>query len=200
MTNTTTTAPAQEQPAIDLNTPWTVRHDDDDYWCVVNSLGVVLFARTGVDAEAVARVIAAAPKLLEIIHATAELRRRWRSQDESEAIDSIAYMDGLDELDLDGAIAEAASVADWTERDDNAALQEGWVISWALGVSGENGEEYRLERVDAMAVFVDDAAAWAHVVKKAESGSELHQRALAFIEHHNPTEYSHIAKATGRAG
>lgn len=50
-----------------------------------------------------------APKLLTKLQAVAELRRRWRSQHESETIDSIAYMDGLDELDIDAAIAEATS-------------------------------------------------------------------------------------------
>jgi len=53
------------------------------------------------------RLIAAAPELLEKLTVVAELRRRWRSQDESETIDSVEYMDGLDALDLDAAIAKA---------------------------------------------------------------------------------------------
>ena len=55
----------------------------------------------------------AAGALLSTMKATAELRRRWRSQDETETIDSIEYMDGLDSLELDSAIAkaEAAGIA-----------------------------------------------------------------------------------------
>lgn len=53
------------------------------------------------------RVMHAGPRLLAKAQAVAELRRRWRSQAEAETIDSIEYMDGLDELDLDAAIAEA---------------------------------------------------------------------------------------------
>jgi hypothetical protein len=49
----------------------------------------------------------AAPALLAKVQAVVELRRKWRSQDESETIDSIEYMDGLDALDLDAAIAAA---------------------------------------------------------------------------------------------
>src|SRR5271166_6703429 len=49
----------------------------------------------------------AAPKLLAALVAVAELRRKWRSQDEAETIDSIEYMDGLDSLDLEALIAEA---------------------------------------------------------------------------------------------
>lgn len=45
--------------------------------------------------------------LLSTLKAVAELRRRWRSQDEAETIDSIQYMDGLDALQLDAVIAEA---------------------------------------------------------------------------------------------
>ena len=54
-----------------------------------------------------ARLIAAAPQLLAIVQAVAELRRKWRSQDEAETIDSIEYMDGLDALNVDPAIANA---------------------------------------------------------------------------------------------
>jgi hypothetical protein len=49
----------------------------------------------------------AAPALLAKLLAVAELRRRWRSQDEAETIDSIEYMDGLNALELDTAIAQA---------------------------------------------------------------------------------------------
>ena len=49
----------------------------------------------------------AANAMLTTLKALAELRRKWRSQDEAETIDSIEYMDGLDFLDLDAVIAEA---------------------------------------------------------------------------------------------
>jgi hypothetical protein len=49
----------------------------------------------------------AAPKLLATLESVAALRRKWRSQDEAETIDSIEYMDGLDSLDLDAVIAAA---------------------------------------------------------------------------------------------
>ena len=54
----------------------------------------------------------AAGALLSTLKAVAELRRKWRSQDEAETIDSIEYMDGLDALELDAVIAgaEAAGV------------------------------------------------------------------------------------------
>jgi hypothetical protein len=59
----------------------------------------------GISTEALEQGIVA--ELLEKIQAVAELRRKWRSQDEAETIDSIEYMDGLDALDLDAVIANA---------------------------------------------------------------------------------------------
>ena len=50
-----------------LNAPWTIRHDDDDYWCVVNASGGMISAQTGPEASDVARLIAAAPKLLDAL-------------------------------------------------------------------------------------------------------------------------------------
>lgn len=43
--------------------------------------------------------------VVEALRAVAEARRRWRSQDEAETIDSIEYMDMLDAADLDSALA-----------------------------------------------------------------------------------------------
>lgn len=68
------------------------------------------FAETGVVQERL-RVMHAGARLLGKVQAVAELRRRWRSQDEEETIDSVEYMDGLDELDLDAAIAMATGRA-----------------------------------------------------------------------------------------
>jgi hypothetical protein len=50
-------------------------------------------------------------ELLERIRVVAELRRKWRSQDEAETIDSIEYMDGLDALELDVLIAKVTGRA-----------------------------------------------------------------------------------------
>jgi hypothetical protein len=63
----------------------------------------------GISTEALEQGVAA--ELLEKIQAVAELRRRWRSQDEDDTIDSIEYMDGLDALDLDAVIAKATGRA-----------------------------------------------------------------------------------------
>jgi hypothetical protein len=64
----------------------------------------------------------AATGLLSTLKAVAELRRKWRSQDEDETIDSLEYMDGLDALELDAVIAEAES-ADILPRPTVATLR-----------------------------------------------------------------------------
>jgi hypothetical protein len=51
----------------------------------------------------------AAGALLSTLKAVAELRHKWRSQDEAVTIDSIQYMDGLDAVELDATIAQAES-------------------------------------------------------------------------------------------
>ncbi len=56
------------------------------------------------------QLIAAAPELLAMVQTVAELRRKWRSRDDAETIDSIAYMDGLDALDVDAVIAKATAL------------------------------------------------------------------------------------------
>ena len=48
-----------------------------------------------------------AGELTRKLSAVAELRRKWRSQDDSETIDSIDYMDGLDALEIDTALEKA---------------------------------------------------------------------------------------------
>jgi hypothetical protein len=55
------------------------------------------------------RLRKAAARSLAALEAVAELRRKWRSQDEAETIDSIEYMNGLDSLEVDTVIAEAKS-------------------------------------------------------------------------------------------
>ena len=48
-----------------------------------------------------------AGELTRKLSEVAELRRKWRSQDDSETIDSIDYMDGLDALEIDTALEKA---------------------------------------------------------------------------------------------
>jgi hypothetical protein len=57
--------------------------------------------------EANATLYAAAPDLLAACEALVEARRKWRSQDETETIDSVEYLDMLDAIDFDTAIAKA---------------------------------------------------------------------------------------------
>lgn len=54
-----------------------------------------------------AALIAAAPEMLEALEKLAELQRKWRSDDESETIDSIEYMDELDNILWTDIIAKA---------------------------------------------------------------------------------------------
>ncbi|MHB1425442.1 MAG: hypothetical protein ACYC3I_19905, partial [Gemmataceae bacterium] len=99
--------------------------------CIVGSLNMLLEFSAGFradDTSANARRICAAvnacegistealehgivQELLERIRTVAELRRKWRSQDEAETIDSIEYMDGLDALEPDDLIARATGRA-----------------------------------------------------------------------------------------
>jgi hypothetical protein len=96
--------------------PWNITNGRRDYehaeiGTSAKTVAVILMADVEATDEdrANARLIAAAPELLEIVQAVAELRRKWRSQDEAETIDSTEYMDGLDALDVDAAIAKATA-------------------------------------------------------------------------------------------
>lgn len=59
-----------------------------------------------VKSDADARLYAAAPALLAALLEVKRLRDLWRSQ-EDDSIDSVAYMDGLDRIDVDAVIAGA---------------------------------------------------------------------------------------------
>lgn len=83
----------------------------------------------------------------------------------------------------------------WTLVDAQTAASEGWNI-WDC--DGSEHGPYRIERCDGMALFPDDLDAWRHVWARAESGSELHKRALAFVKQHNPIEWKLIADAMGQ--
>lgn len=56
--------------------------------------------------EANARLIAASPTMYAALLEVKRLRDLWRSQ-EDDSIDSVAYMDGLDRLDVDRIVALA---------------------------------------------------------------------------------------------
>lgn len=58
------------------------------------------------DGKAHGALIAAAPDMLTACRAFVEARRLWRSEGE-DAIDSIAYLDMLDAIGFDAAIAKA---------------------------------------------------------------------------------------------
>lgn len=59
------------------------------------------------DGEADARLLAQAPAMLAALREVKRLRDLWRSQDDAVSIDSIAYMDGLDRIDVDAIVAAA---------------------------------------------------------------------------------------------
>jgi len=62
----------------------------------------------------------------------------------------------------------------WTQHDDAAALREGWLIS----NSSEGLDE--IQRHDEDESFHSDAEAIAYVYWRAQEGSELHRRAMAY--------------------
>lgn len=89
--------------------------------------------------------------------------------------------------------------ATWTTEDSIAAVREGWDIFTCSGGS-ENGL-YQLCKLDAPEdehwrgtdgttppALDDDSDAWEVVWRAADGGSSLHQRALAFLDEHNPQE------------
>lgn len=59
------------------------------------------------ESESMATEFAAVPELLAACEAFVEARRKWRSDKENETIDSITYLDMLDAIDFDAAVAKA---------------------------------------------------------------------------------------------
>ena len=74
--------------------------------------------------------------------------------------------------------------------DQREAGSEGW----DLFECGGDHAPFELERIDEMAVFADDAAAWKHVIAKVKVGSPLHCRAMAFLFENSPDEYYEVMK------
>lgn len=75
----------------------------------------------------------------------------------------------------------------WNEKDEKKAVEEGWNV-----FAADDGT--RIERIDELGIFQDDGAAWAFVVRKAKTGSELHIKALKAVSR---TERERIRSATG---
>jgi|AntDeeMinimDraft_5_1070356.scaffolds.fasta_scaffold12010_5 hypothetical protein len=78
----------------------------------------------------------------------------------------------------------------FTVSDDEIANAEGWGI---FSVDGDD-KDLQLQKFDDSSAFQDDDAAWDFVLTKAVSGSELHQRAIAFIKQESPDEFESFVK------
>jgi len=85
----------------------------------------------------------------------------------------------------------------WTENDARISLAEGWGLFDHNGSAAGDVGTLRIERFDDAKIFVDDAAAWVHVVKRAHEGSPLHYKALSVIAEDNTTERDAIFWHTG---
>lgn len=81
-----------------------------------------------------------------------------------------------------------------SDFDNGVASAEGWAI---FECGGSANGIYQLCRCDEEAIFPDDDAAWAHVVKKVAEGSTYHRSALDYIRAHNTIEWASFAKVHG---
>lgn len=71
---------------------------------------------------------------------------------------------------------------------------EGWAIFEAIG--SQNGDEYRIERLDDEQQFEDDGEAVRFVVKKALEGSQPHIDAVYFMgKYGSPSEHKFFLAA-----
>lgn len=85
----------------------------------------------------------------------------------------------------------------WTDADSQAASLEGWDIWDSEG--SQNGP-WQIQKFDdteeaaeqGFGILAEDTDSWVLVRTQAAAGSPLHQRALAFLAEHNPTEYEAI--------
>lgn len=89
----------------------------------------------------------------------------------------------------------------WPRECQLQALQEGWDIWQCDGSAGGPFQIQVLEEPELLPElgyttkkFDDDTDAWVHVRTRAAEGSELHVRAMLFIEHHNQLEYVRIMR------
>ena len=98
-------------------------------------------------------------------------------------------------------------MVEWTRDDSAAALAEGWDIfdsygspngPWQICVLEEPYLNTDLGYTEKK--FADDDAVWLHVWGEAATGSELHNKALAFVQQHNLQEYESIVKLVKERG
>lgn len=80
---------------------------------------------------------------------------------------------------------------DWDGFSSLSASVEGWDLFPGFG---NPRKPYQMERRAKLDVFASDEAAWRHVWEKAEAGSALHVRALAFLKKHSPIEHADIRR------
>ena len=78
---------------------------------------------------------------------------------------------------------------EWPLFDSTAASVEGWDI-----FPGYKERPFLLERRSRLGVFASDDLAHAHVWKRAQAGSALHQRALDFLRRRSPVEHAEIRR------
>lgn len=74
----------------------------------------------------------------------------------------------------------------WTQDDADVASAEGWLL-----YDRQRGAEGRfiLATDDLRGIFAGDEQVWSHVIAAAQAGGQLHQRAIAFLLLHSPTEW-----------
>lgn len=89
---------------------------------------------------------------------------------------------------------------EWSLEHQQGAHAEGWDL-WDCDGS-ENGRTQLCafddkEEFPQAKALPEDGDAWAHVVAKARSGSDLHLHALKVVAAHNPIEAASIEKHTG---
>ena len=78
---------------------------------------------------------------------------------------------------------------DWTEKQHDAAVEEGWCIS---EIGCDNRPPWELCRLDELEMFENDGDVWQHVVTLASLGSHLHLLALRFLKKHSKSEFDNI--------
>lgn len=78
---------------------------------------------------------------------------------------------------------------EWTFEDSVAAHVEGWDIFECWG--SLNGP-WQIQKFDDEDRYAEDNEVWSLVRQRAAAGSALHQKALDFLQVHNPREYEAV--------
>ena len=82
---------------------------------------------------------------------------------------------------------QEAWLAEVIIKSNKEAKLHGYQLSYAIGTN--NGNEYRIEKIDEQDVFDCDSAAWMHLL---EHNSTLSKVMLELIQVLNPSEYEQI--------